>query len=140
MRPGKYTLGYLLPSSGLHQRETDTNGDAPFVQYARTARWARRKKSNQTHRSRHLEAKEPQAEYEADDNTDACCKILGDVVCVVDTEACQQAPDSLENDGRPDNGIITLTVQSSAFPFRSSASVSLAHGSRLCPLLPHETQ
>lgn len=57
---------------------------------------------------RDLEAEEPEAEYEADHDADACSKVLGDVVRVVDTEARKHTADSLEDDSCPDDGVVAL--------------------------------
>lgn len=57
---------------------------------------------------RDLETKEPEAEYKADDYANARSEVLGDVVRIVDAEACQHTTNSLEDDGSPDDGVVAL--------------------------------
>ena len=61
-----------------------------------------------TYRHRDLEVEEPHAEHEADNNADARREVLSNVVRVVDTQARQDSPDSLEYNRRPDHPVVPV--------------------------------
>lgn len=57
---------------------------------------------------RDIEVEEPDAKDKTDDNADAGSEILGDVIGVVDTKRRQDATNSLENNGSPDDTAVAV--------------------------------
>lgn len=60
------------------------------------------------YRERDAKVEEPHAEDEADDNANASCKVLRDVVCILNAQRREDAPDCLQDDGCPHDPIVAV--------------------------------